>query len=254
MFQAYLGPSSGGTTVCIQQFVVIILFKWLSWLDCSNPTRTTDSHLKRIISINCCIRTVVPADDGPRYAQNMYRMTKYTMNKLCIKLGFLYAIISRCTVNKIWYIYVNRTGGAKQIDTLNNFKPCNLSRLRPYFLFIIMVETMQTSHERKRTITNIKRITGMLQEYFFLNRKKYSFGPTLMLRLRIFAFCYRPDWGTHLRSDGCSSQHFPFYLRPNEPVAPSMRSSATHCWHNVSTLKNTSETALNYTALNYINI
>jgi hypothetical protein len=24
MFQAYLGPSSGGTTVCIQQFVLVI--------------------------------------------------------------------------------------------------------------------------------------------------------------------------------------------------------------------------------------
>ena len=27
MFQAYLGPSSGGTTVCIQQLVLIILFR-----------------------------------------------------------------------------------------------------------------------------------------------------------------------------------------------------------------------------------
>jgi len=30
MFQAYLGPSSGGTTVCIQQLVFIILFRRLS--------------------------------------------------------------------------------------------------------------------------------------------------------------------------------------------------------------------------------
>ena len=30
MFRAYLGPSSGGTTVCIQQLVIIILFRWLS--------------------------------------------------------------------------------------------------------------------------------------------------------------------------------------------------------------------------------
>jgi hypothetical protein len=35
------------------------------------PTRTIDSHLKRIISTNCCIHTVVPSDDGPRYARNM---------------------------------------------------------------------------------------------------------------------------------------------------------------------------------------
>jgi len=45
MFQAYLGPSSGGTTIFIQQLVLSILFRWLSGLGCSNPTRTTDSHL-----------------------------------------------------------------------------------------------------------------------------------------------------------------------------------------------------------------
>jgi len=30
MFQVYLGPSSGGTTVCIQHLVLIILCRWLS--------------------------------------------------------------------------------------------------------------------------------------------------------------------------------------------------------------------------------
>ena len=30
MFRAYLGPSSGGTTVCIQQLVLIVLSRWLS--------------------------------------------------------------------------------------------------------------------------------------------------------------------------------------------------------------------------------
>jgi len=44
MFRAYLGPSSGGTTVCIQQLVIINLFRWLSvvlvGLD-SNPKKTT---------------------------------------------------------------------------------------------------------------------------------------------------------------------------------------------------------------------
>jgi len=71
----------------------------LSLLD-SNPTRTTNSHPKRIISTNFCIHTVVPPDDGPCYARNMYRLTKYTKIKLCIKLGFLYTIISRSTLNK----------------------------------------------------------------------------------------------------------------------------------------------------------
>jgi hypothetical protein len=36
-----------------------------------NPTGTTDSHLKIIISTNCCKHTVVPPDDRPRYARNM---------------------------------------------------------------------------------------------------------------------------------------------------------------------------------------
>ena len=44
---------------------------------------------------------VVPPDDWPRYARNMYRLTKYTKHYLCIKLIFLYAIIPRCAVNKI---------------------------------------------------------------------------------------------------------------------------------------------------------
>jgi len=66
----------------------------------SNLTSTTDSHLKRIISASCFIHTVVTPDDGPRYARNMYRLTKYIKNKLCIKLVLLYTIISRCTVNK----------------------------------------------------------------------------------------------------------------------------------------------------------
>ena len=34
-------------------------------------SRTTDSHLKRLINTNCCIHTVVPPDDGPRYTRNM---------------------------------------------------------------------------------------------------------------------------------------------------------------------------------------
>ena len=38
MFREYLGPSSGGTTVCTQQLVLIILFRWLSVF---LPTRTT---------------------------------------------------------------------------------------------------------------------------------------------------------------------------------------------------------------------
>jgi len=44
MFRAYLGPSSGGTTVCIQKLVLIILFRWLlSWLDW-NPKSNQDNR------------------------------------------------------------------------------------------------------------------------------------------------------------------------------------------------------------------
>jgi len=84
MFRAYLGSSWGVTTVRIQ-LALIILFRWLCVILVglesnlsvvlfgleSYPTRTTDSHLKRIISTNCCIHTIVPPDDGPRYVRNM---------------------------------------------------------------------------------------------------------------------------------------------------------------------------------------
>ena len=100
MFRAYIGPSSGGTTLRIQQLVLLILFRVPI-----QPGQQT-VNLKRIISTKCCIHTVVPPDDGPRYARYMYRLTKYTKNKLCIKLAFLYTIISRYTVNNTLYIYI----------------------------------------------------------------------------------------------------------------------------------------------------
>jgi hypothetical protein len=61
---------------------------WIGTNAGTNPNRTTDSNLKRIISINCCIHVVAPPEDGPRYARNMERLTKYTKNTLCIKLVF----------------------------------------------------------------------------------------------------------------------------------------------------------------------
>ena len=38
------------------------------------------------------MHTVVPPDDVPRYALNMWRLTKYIKNKLCIMLVSLYTI------------------------------------------------------------------------------------------------------------------------------------------------------------------
>jgi len=52
MFRAYLGPSSGGTTVCILQLVLIVLCRGMSVV------------LDGIISTKCCIHTVV---DSSRY-------------------------------------------------------------------------------------------------------------------------------------------------------------------------------------------
>ena len=63
-----------------------------SWI--LNTTRTTDSHLKRVISTNWCIHTVVPLDYEPRYARNMYRLKKYTKNKLCMKLVLFYTKVN----------------------------------------------------------------------------------------------------------------------------------------------------------------
>ena len=44
---------------------------------------------------------VVPPDDGSRYAQNMYRLTKYTENNLCIKLVSLYTTLFRRSPDRI---------------------------------------------------------------------------------------------------------------------------------------------------------
>ena len=63
MFRAYPGPISGGTTVCVQQLVLINLFRWLSVvLVGSNPPSTS--------------------------------------YQLCSKLVLPYTIISKWTVNK----------------------------------------------------------------------------------------------------------------------------------------------------------
>ena len=46
-------------------YTTIVTYCW------NNPTRTTDGLLQRIISTSCCMHTVVPPDDEPRYARNM---------------------------------------------------------------------------------------------------------------------------------------------------------------------------------------
>jgi len=65
MFRAFLCPSSGGITVCIQQ-LVLILFWWMS----------------------------VVLDNRQSSKKNTF----------CIKLVFLYTIISRCTVKETYFV------------------------------------------------------------------------------------------------------------------------------------------------------
>ena len=64
---------------------------YYSWIISNQDNRQSS---KKNNKYQLCIHTVVPPDDGPRYARNMYRLTKYTMNKLYIKLVFLYTVAS----------------------------------------------------------------------------------------------------------------------------------------------------------------
>jgi hypothetical protein len=66
MFRAYLGSTPGGTTACIQQLTLIILF-WVAvccagWIPIQ-PAQQTATQKR--ISTNCCIHAVLPPDDGP---------------------------------------------------------------------------------------------------------------------------------------------------------------------------------------------
>ena len=97
-----------------------------------NPTRTADSHPKRIICTSCCVHTVVRPDDEPRHARNMYRLTKYTKNMLCIKLVFLYTIISRCRSTK-HKIYLNSSLNERCFGQQNTFVSFFLYKNDPVF-------------------------------------------------------------------------------------------------------------------------
>jgi len=83
---------------------------------CSNPARTTGSHLKRIVSTKCCIHTVLPPDDGPIYARNMNRLTKYTKQTSSLtQAGHMGNVM-------VWYVrvYVAVTNmNHKRIPTLH---------------------------------------------------------------------------------------------------------------------------------------
>jgi len=71
MFRPSPGPSSGGTTVFMRHFVLVILYSCLVCrMECI-PSCIPDRQLYRITSIKCRINTVVPSDDGPGDGRNM---------------------------------------------------------------------------------------------------------------------------------------------------------------------------------------
>jgi len=87
MFRAYLGPSSGGTTVWIQQLVLIIIFRWLSVVQPGQQT----------VVIYLRLYLLMMGLDTLETCRGWRNILSYN---LCIKLVFLYTIISRCTVKK----------------------------------------------------------------------------------------------------------------------------------------------------------
>jgi len=73
---------------CIQQLVLTVLVfnNWYLLFLYS----TIGTYCSLTISTNCCIHMVYLLMMGCRYVRNMYRcLTKYTDDKLCIKLVFL---------------------------------------------------------------------------------------------------------------------------------------------------------------------
>ena len=99
-------------------------------------TSTTDSRLKRIISTNFCIHRVVPPDDGPRYARNAQRLTKYTKNKLCIKLVFLYTVVTILRILRSIQSQKTAYLTCTAPETLNHatlqFQLCNVHKKRKH--------------------------------------------------------------------------------------------------------------------------
>ena len=99
MFWAYLCPSSGGTTICMLQLVLIILFRWLSVVLVG---RKTDIHLKRIISANFYIHTVVWRKfvGSETVCKNLYALGRRSGGKT------YHSFATRVSQLKIWHFWI----------------------------------------------------------------------------------------------------------------------------------------------------
>ena len=83
------------TQVCKQQHYTVLYIFYDMYI------RSSKFKLSSFQNNNYQMYTYgLPPDGELRYARNMYRLTNYTKNKLCIMLVFLYTIISRCRTTK----------------------------------------------------------------------------------------------------------------------------------------------------------
>jgi len=87
-------------SINLQHHWFLLFTNWKFYLYKKLKTPVGQMLSKNNKSTNCCIHTVVRPNYGSRNVWNLKRFTKYTKNKLCIMLVFLYTIISRWTVNK----------------------------------------------------------------------------------------------------------------------------------------------------------
>ena len=69
MFRTSTYPSSGGTSVFMRHFVLVILYSCLSGIQ--DGETAYQSQLYRIASTKCLINTDVPPDDGRRDVRNV---------------------------------------------------------------------------------------------------------------------------------------------------------------------------------------
>jgi hypothetical protein len=119
-----------------------------------------DIHLKRIISTNCCIHTVVPPHDGHRYARNMSRLTKYTKNKLCKLLWLNYEHLHLMPPD-FWNF---------QIIIVNNF---NLGSVKTMIL-VISTDAISYKHTYITSLISLFSSNGCTVDTWQLNDTELS--------------------------------------------------------------------------------
>jgi len=119
------------------------------------PTSTPGLHLKRTIITNCCIHTVVPPDDGHRYARNMYRFKKYTKHKFASSCIFF----TRFQL----FVRVNISGKFRQSTVF-------LFRFLPRLCILYGSRFVENVHEGQRSVP--KDVTMVIVGYYLQGRRK----------------------------------------------------------------------------------